>query len=89
MKPEHDPQVLAARMHLRPHLCKLIADAGSDPGQIADALLAVGEVHSETRAEAVTVDGKPVVALVHRAALTIRNAYPSEYELAETAEVTA
>ena len=88
MKPEHDPQVLVARMHLRPHLCQLIADAGSDPEQIADALLAVGDVHSETRTEAIIRDGKPVVVLVHRAALTIRNAFPSQYDLAETAEAT-
>ncbi len=83
MKAEHDPQVLAARLHLRPHLCKLIADAGSDPGQIADALLAVGEVYGEARPEVVVFGDQPTPVLTHHAVLTIRRPFPGSVDALE------
>ncbi len=79
MRPEHDPQVLAARLHLRPHL---IADLDTvdmpEPTRkaVVEALLAAGDISRDTRPEIATVDGKPVPVLVHSATLTVRHPYP-------------
>lgn len=78
MKPEHDPQILAARLHLRPHLIALL-DGVDMPeplrGQVADALLAGGDISRESRPEVATVDGEPVPVLVPYATLAIRHPY--------------
>ena len=76
MKPEHDPQILAARLHLRPHLIALL-DGVDMPellrGQVADALLAAGDISRESRPEIATVDGEPVPVLREYATLTVRH----------------
>lgn len=79
MKPEHDPLVLAARLHLRPHLIALL-DGVDMPeatrAKVADVLLAAGDISRDTRPEIATVDDRPVPVLVHGATLTIRHPYP-------------
>lgn len=91
MKPEHDPQVLAARLHLRRHLVQVL-DGVDMPEptrtKVVDVLLTAGDIGRDTRPKVATVDGKPVAVLVHSAALTIRHPYPERYDLAETAEAT-
>lgn len=82
MTPEHDPQVLVARMHLRPHLTAILDSVDMpEPVRTAvvDTLLAVGEVDREARPE--IVDGGPL--LVHYATLTVRHPYAAR----ATAEV--
>lgn len=79
MKAEHDPQVLAARLHLRPHLIALLDTIDmAEPlrGQVADALLTAGDITRGSRPSIATVDGRPVPVLVHQATLTIRHPYP-------------
>ncbi len=78
MNPAYDPQVLAARLHLRPHLIRLL-DGVDMPeplrGRVADALLAAGEVHRDVRVEVVDDrgDGLSGPARVDYAVLAIRH----------------
>ncbi len=78
MKPEHDPQVLAAREHLCPHLINVL-DGVDMPEtvrkDVADVLLAAGDISRDTRPEVAVVDGQPVPVLQHYATLTIRHPY--------------
>lgn len=90
MKPEHDPLVLVAREHLRPHLTTLLdtVDMPEPTRQaVVDALLAAGDVYRDTRPEIATIDGQPVPVLVHSATLTIQHPYPGIGERAAAAEV--
>lgn len=82
MTPEHDPQVLVAREHLRPHLTAIL-DAVDMPEptrtKAVEALLAAGDISRDARPE--IVGEAPV--LMRYATLTIRRAYPAH----TTAEV--
>ncbi len=94
MRPEHDPLVLAARLHLRPHLIAVL-DTVDMPepirAAVADALLNAGEIHRDTRHDIAPADAPPAPAPAHSATLTIRHPYPGVGERVrpETAEVTA
>lgn len=91
MTPEHDPQVLAAREHLRPHLTAIL-DTVLMPRltreAVVEALLAAGNIGRDTRPDIATVDGKPVPVLVHSATLTIRHPYPGVGERVAATEAT-
>lgn len=88
MNPVHDPLRHAAREHLRRHLVGLLD--GVDMPETTrtttvEALLQAGDAHCEDRTEIVNVDGLSQPALVHYAALTIRQPYPARTGSAEVA----
>ncbi len=88
MRPEHDPLILAAREHLRPHLTAVLDTVDMpEPTRkaVVEALLAAGDIGRDTVPEVVAGDRGPVGGLRHNATLTSRNPYPSRYDLAEEA----
>ncbi len=83
MKPEHDPLVLAARLHLRPHLIAVLDTVDMpEPTRkaVVDAFLNAGDISRDTRPDIATVNGQPTPVLVHSATLTIRHPYPGTGE---------
>ncbi len=79
--PEHDPLVLAARLHLQRHLTTVL-DGVDMPEPVRTAvverLLDLGGIENVACPEVTDVDGKATPVLVHYAALEIRHPYPAE-----------
>ncbi|GAA2608533.1 hypothetical protein GCM10010399_44200 [Dactylosporangium fulvum] len=89
MKPEHDPQALVARMHLKQHLTGVLDGVDMpEPTRmtVIDAILGAGDVYSNARPEVVVIGGQPTPVITYGAALTIRHPYPGSFGAGEVAQ---